>query len=179
MHLLPPDSQRHLAELLNHSLTSREELLAIAISACHALWATAPAAEAELPPAASDSTDLVASVAHEVNRAFCAFIGDGSQLPWAEASDGIKASARSGVEFHLANPEAGPDASHNAWMAFKVAAGWVFGPVKDEAEKTHPCIVPFDQLPAEQQVKDHLFRAVVHALAPSLGLTFAQVTTEG
>ena len=114
--LLPLERQRTLAELLNHSLTSREELLARAISTCHALWAAAPTVEAELPPAAADSTDLVASVAHEVNRAYCAFLFDYSQLPWADASDGIKASARSGVEFHLANPDAGPDAGPEGGM---------------------------------------------------------------
>lgn len=176
--LLPLEHQRTLAELLNHSLTSREELLARAIATCHEVWAAAPTVEAEPPPAAASSADLVASVAHEVNRAYCAFLFDYSQLPWADASDGIKASARSGVEFHLANPDAGPDASHNAWMAHKVAAGWVFGPVKDEAAKTHPCIVPFEELPPEQQVKDHLFRAVVHALAPALGLQFAAASQE-
>lgn len=30
--------------------------------------------------------------------------------------------------------------------------------------KQHHCLVPFDQLPREQQAKDFLFRGVVHAL---------------
>jgi len=32
----------------------------------------------------------------------------------------------------------------------------------------HPCIVPFDELPLDQQIKDRLFRQTVHALAPLL-----------
>jgi hypothetical protein len=69
-----------------------------------------------------------------------------------------------GVELHTENPEAGAQASHESWMKQKVEDGWVHGDVKDAGAKTHPCIVPFDQLPREQQAKDFIFRAVVHAL---------------
>ena len=68
-----------------------------------------------------------------------------------------------GVELHTAGDH-GPEASHISWMAQKVAEGWVYGEVKDPEAKTHPCIVQFDQLPKEQQAKDFIFRAVVHAL---------------
>jgi hypothetical protein len=30
--------------------------------------------------------------------------------------------------------------------------------------EAHPCIVPFDELPHEQQAEDHLFRGIVRAL---------------
>ena len=50
-------------------------------------------------------------------------------------------------------------------MAQKVADGWTHGEVKDVEAKTHPCLVPFSALPVEQQAKDFIFRAVVHALA--------------
>jgi hypothetical protein len=42
--------------------------------------------------------------------------------------------------------------------------GWVYGEVKDAEKKTHPCLVPFDQLPLFQQKKDKLFCAIVDAL---------------
>lgn len=93
-------------------------------------------------------------------------LGDNSQLPWEEAPNWQIESAVNGVLFHRANPQAGDDASHQSWMAEKIAGGWVYGPEKDEVKKTHPCIVPFDSLPRDQQVKDALFRAVVHALLP-------------
>ena len=53
---------------------------------------------------------------------------------------------------------------HNNWSAEKVADGWVYGEVKDVEKKTHPCLVPFDQLPLFQQKKDKLFSAIVDAL---------------
>ena len=55
----------------------------------------------------------------------------------------------------------GPRESHAGWLAEKVATGWVYGPVKDPAAKTHPCMVPFDRLPFSQQAKDVLFQTTV------------------
>lgn len=111
-------------------------------------------------------SEHIAQVCHEVNRAYCQAMGDHSQVPWHDAPDWQRMSAIHGVELHLANPHASPAASHEAWMAEKLAAGWEYGPVKDTAAKRHPCLVPFDQLPREQQAKDYIFRAVVHALRP-------------
>lgn len=109
-------------------------------------------------------TAEIARVAHEINRAYCQALGDDSQPPWDQAPDWQRASALAGVEFHLANPAAGPEASHESWLAVKLADGWTHGPVKDPEAKRHPCICPFAELPREQQAKDHLFRAVVHVL---------------
>ena len=107
-----------------------------------------------------------AQVTHEINRAYCLSLGDDSQLPWADAPEWQRDSAVKGVEFHIANPDADASASHDSWMDQKVAEGWVFGEVKDAEKKTHPCIVPFGDLPPEQQLKDVLFKATVHAVYP-------------
>lgn len=107
----------------------------------------------------------LARIAHEVNRAYCAALGDLSQLAWDDAPEWQRESALAGVMLHLSNPDAGPEASHEAWMARKVAEGWQYGPTKDADAKTHPCLVPFAELPVEQQAKDFLFRAIVHALS--------------
>lgn len=107
----------------------------------------------------------IARVAHEVNRAYCEALGDRSQPPWEEAPDWQRESALHVVEMHLADPGAGPQASHQAWMAEKLAAGWKLGPTKNPAAREHPWLVPFEQLPLEQRVKDYLFRGVVRALA--------------
>jgi len=107
----------------------------------------------------------VAKVCHEVNRAYCQALGDNSQPPWDEAPEWMKTSALNGVNLHADNPDAGPEASHESWMAEKEATGWKFGPVKDADLKEHPCMVPFVDLPREQQAKDFIFRAVVHSLS--------------
>ena len=105
----------------------------------------------------------IARVCHEANRAWCEANQDFSQPRWDDAPEWQRESAINGVMFHRANPDAGDSASHDSWMAEKLATGWKWGIVKDAEIKTHPCIVPFDQLPREQQIKDAIFRAIVHA----------------
>lgn len=112
----------------------------------------------------------IAGVCHEVNRAYCESQGDHSQLPWELAPQWQIDSALHGVQLHLDNPDAGPEISHDHWWAEKAAAGWQYGEVKDPERKTHPCMVRFEQLPKAQQAKDHIFRAVVHALKPFLAV---------
>lgn len=105
----------------------------------------------------------IARTCHEVNRAYCQALGDQSQPAWEDAPQWQKDSAVLGVKLHTEN-DVGPEASHISWMAQKVAEGWKYGAHKDPENKLHHCMVPFDQLPPEQQAKDYIFRAVVHAL---------------
>jgi hypothetical protein len=115
---------------------------------------------------AKSKVEVIASVCHEVNRAYCQAIGDTSQVPWSEAPEWQKVSVMKGVNYHLANPDSKPSDSHAEWMKEKVATGWVYGEKKDPDAKppTHHCLVPFEQLPKEQQAKDYLFLAVVRQL---------------
>lgn len=108
----------------------------------------------------------VAAICHEANRAFCRINDDFSQDYWCVSPEWQKNSARDGVIFHILNPEATPENSHENWLKGKIADGWVYGPVKDVEKKIHPCMVPYSDLPAHQQAKDHLFRAIVHAMLP-------------
>lgn len=126
-----------------------------------ALQIAATTATADL----TDARDIdIARVCHEVNRAYCTALGDFSQPAWEDAPLWQKDSALLGVKLHTSNPDASAAASHESWMAQKLAEGWGYGPVKDPTNKTHPCILPFNQLPVAQQAKDFIFRGVVHAL---------------
>jgi hypothetical protein len=109
--------------------------------------------------------DSIAKVCHEANRALCEIQGDLSQPEWECAPDWQRTSAVNGVAFHLKNPNASPSASHDSWMAEKERDGWKYGSVKDPERKEHPCFVPYDELPPEQQAKDYLFKAIVHGLS--------------
>ena len=111
-------------------------------------------------------TQKIAEVAHQVNKAYCESLGDNSQLDWEDCADWQKTSAITGVILHTQNPNAGPEASHESWMNEKIDTGWVYGEKKDPNGKppTHPCLVQFCELPKEQQAKDYIFRAIVHAL---------------
>jgi len=107
--------------------------------------------------------DGIARVCHEANRAWQIVTGDPVVSPsWDEASVDQRMSARDGVQVALAG--ATPEQLHESWTRNKLVNGWTFGAVKDEAAKTHPCLVPYDELPAEQRAKDALFGAIVTAL---------------
>lgn len=109
-------------------------------------------------------TEQIARVCHEVNRAYCASIGDHSQPSWEAAPDWQKQSAVNGVSFTIDHPDAKPSDSHDSWLAEKRRDGWKYGAVKNPDAKEHPCFVPYDELPVEQRIKDYLFQAVVRAL---------------
>lgn len=113
------------------------------------------------------NVDQIACICHEVNRAYCAGLGDHSQPRWTDAPRWQRDSAIAGVQAILDNPGTTPEQSHEGWLEHKRADGWTYGPVKDAALKQHPCFVPYANLPPEQQMKDALFGAVVRACMPS------------
>lgn len=108
--------------------------------------------------------NCIAEACHEANKIWCEGNGDHSQKHWSDAEQWQRDSAIMGVKFRINNANAKHDAQHNAWMKDKIDAGWVYGEIKDAEAKTHPCIVPFDQLPLFQQKKDVLFCAIVDAI---------------
>lgn len=122
-----------------------------------------PVIHMALAAADEDEVIFIARVAHEVNRAYCAGLGDDSQVPWSQAPEWQVLSAINGVNMLLNNPNATPEMTHESWLKEKLENGWRYGPVKDAEKKEHPCCVPYGELPIEQRIKDYLFRAVVHA----------------
>jgi hypothetical protein len=110
------------------------------------------------------NVEQIAKVCHETNRAYCETIGDNSQPKWEDAPEWQRQSAINGVSYHMKNPDAKPEDSHNSWLKEKELDGWQFGLVKDPEKKEHPCFVPYEQLPEEQKKKDSLFISIVHTL---------------
>lgn len=109
-----------------------------------------------------------ARAAHEANRSYCQARGDYSIAPWDETPKEIKESVLHGVKLALKDPSTTPEQSHQSWLSYKAAEGWAYGPTKDFDRKTHPCMVPFSELPPEHRAKDRLFLDVVFATARAL-----------
>ena len=110
----------------------------------------------------------IAKVCQEVNKAYCLSLGDDTQREWQDCPNWQRDSAINRVHFHIDTPSAGPEDSHNIWLAEKEKDGWKYGAVKDEQAKTHPCICSFEDLPREQQSKNYLFKQIVTSLKPYL-----------
>ena len=108
--------------------------------------------------------ESIAEACHEINRIYCEGIGDLSQPSWGNAPVWQKDSAIAGVKLHLEHPETTPSQSHESWMAIKVMDGWVYGEVKDPEAKTHPCMLPYHELPVDQRIKDSLFGHTVQMM---------------
>ena len=107
--------------------------------------------------------DNAAQTVHETIRAFAASIGE-SMPSWAEAPEWQRTATDQAIRSHFAAFDEGrevpPSESHDKWCADKLAAGWKYGAVKDSAAKTHPLLIPYDELPLEQKMKDYLIGAV-------------------
>jgi RyR domain len=108
----------------------------------------------------------IASVIHDANRRLQIVQGDPRPSPlWDDAPEYQVRESVASVELVLADPGRTAEQNHQGWMDRLMADGWTHGEVKDEAAKTHPLLLPWDQLPAEQQQKDLLFIAIVRALS--------------
>ena len=53
-----------------------------------------------------------------------------------------------------------PEREHQSWVQAYVDMGWKYGPVRNQAEKTHPDLLPFADLPKAEQDKDAVFLAL-------------------
>ena len=43
---------------------------------------------------------------------------------------------------------------HDLWARQRIADGWTHGPARDDAQKQHPCLVPYADLPESEKVYD-------------------------
>lgn len=57
-------------------------------------------------------------------------------------------------------PPTTPEEEHNSWWRAYEEMGWRYGPVRDPVAKTHPDMVPFNELPEAERVKDEIFMAI-------------------
>ena len=46
--------------------------------------------------------------------------------------------------------------THDLWAAQRLAQGWTLGAQRDDAKKTHPCLVPYAQLPESEKEYDRI-----------------------
>jgi len=77
---------------------------------------------------------------------------------WGERSEGFRANMTRAVAKQC-GPDAltSPEELHDAWTEAYLKLGWVYGKARDPVLKTHPDMVPFDDLPRDEQEKDAVF----------------------
>lgn len=105
------------------------------------------------------SLEQVAIVCHQGNIAAQIAAGETPSPRWVWMRPEIKESTREGIRNAMAGST--PEEMHASWSKNRLDAGWVYGEVKDEVAMTHPCLVPYSELPEEQRVKDAVMLDVV------------------
>ena len=58
---------------------------------------------------------------------------------------------------------------HEVWAASRIAQGWTYGPVRDDAAKQTPCLVPYADLPEVEKAYDRDTAMETLKLIVSLG----------
>lgn len=43
---------------------------------------------------------------------------------------------------------------HETWAAGRIADGWKYGPVRNDATREHPCLIPYEELPESEKEYD-------------------------
>lgn len=102
---------------------------------------------------------------YEVYRQFCKIQDPNSEdLPiWDDLNEVLQAIAIDATE-GIIRRNYNAITSHAEWVVRKQKEGWVYGGVKDVANKKHPGLVQFLYLPAEQQIRDRLWVSVVKTI---------------
>jgi hypothetical protein len=81
--------------------------------------------------------------------------------PWPDRDEAFRTQFLGVIEM-MCGParKTSPEELHDDWVRAYEAMDWRYGPVRDPERKTHPDMVPFDQLEQREQDKDAVFVAL-------------------
>lgn len=113
---------------------------------------------------------IIAQVIHAANRQYVEAIGGRAVNPtWEQLPEVQKQILIKAICETIINPKT-PEASHDAWCEARKAQGYTKDVRIDHIRKTHTNLVPFRELPFEEQLKDALFLGITSIFASAIGL---------
>lgn len=65
---------------------------------------------------------------------------------------------------------------HEVWAAGRLREGWTYGPQRDDRMKTHPCLVPYGELPEAEKDYDRQTAQNTLKLVVALGYEIRKKT---
>ena len=81
--------------------------------------------------------------------------------PWADREEAFRAQFLEVIERQCGEHRSGsPEELHGSWVQAYIAMGWAWGPERNPETKTHPDMVPYDQLGSLERDKDAVFVAL-------------------
>lgn len=63
---------------------------------------------------------------------------------------------------------------HEVWAETRIKQGWTFGEQRNDELKTHPCLVPYEELPEEEKDYDRNTSIGTLKLIMKLGFKISQ-----
>ncbi len=65
---------------------------------------------------------------------------------------------------------------HEVWAETRIKQGWTYGKQRNDTLKTHPCLVPYEELPEEEKEYDRNTAVGTLRLIMKLGFQIMPVT---
>jgi len=81
--------------------------------------------------------------------------------PWQYRDEAFRTQFINIVHQYMEKGIPTPEEAHDSWMKKYFEMGWVYGEVRDAEKKTHPDLVPYNELPQDEKDKDAIFLAFV------------------
>lgn len=69
--------------------------------------------------------------------------------------------------------------THEVWSSNRIHDGWVYGAVRDDAQKHHPCLIPYEELPESEKEYDRSTSIETLKLIVKLGYKIVKEKREG
>ena len=63
---------------------------------------------------------------------------------------------------------------HEVWAQNRMNEGWTYGPERDDSKKTHPCLVPYEELPESEREYDRATSQETLKLILKLGFNISK-----
>ena len=63
---------------------------------------------------------------------------------------------------------------HEVWSETRIAQGWTYGKQRNDELKTHPCLIPYEELPEEEKEYDRNTSIGTLKLIMKLGFTISR-----
>jgi hypothetical protein len=59
--------------------------------------------------------------------------------------------------------------AHDIWALQRIKDGWTYGESRDDGEKKHPCLVPYNELPESEKEYDRIMASETLKTIISMG----------
>ena len=71
--------------------------------------------------------------------------------------------------------EAIAENAHDVWAEARIEEGWTYGPVRDDAHKKHPDLIPYSALPESEKEYDRIMAFNTIKLVRKLGFKIVKL----